>query len=611
MTQGNYSRGRECKKALKLKAVLFILGLLLIGYNESATADQAYFDKFMTYNQWSQHLPTSPNSDFTAFIETTSPLTHKLREKWLYQLAQKKDWATYSQYYRNSTDINLQCYEQTALYQQGQYQQAIQGSAELWLHGGSQPKACDELFNLLLSHHEISNQLINQRVALALDAHNISLARYLLKQHNPPRLEDADLLATTHQNPTRISQFQPSKLRGEIYLYGLKLLVPRNMNLAIKLWENPRSVRILTEAQQHDFLSQIALYKAMRNQDDAPYWFAKVKPAYYSDKLLDWEIRFAIGHQNWKKLIDLIEHSKNKDMPCWQYWLARAYEALGDKEKSANLYQQVGTKRNYYGFLANVKLHKKLNFENEAVNHDPSALTVYKPITDQVKELYHNHQSWLASRLLNDFNSELPKREKSALAYWVAKELQWNGKSVYLSNNEELGNQLSLRFPLAYQSVIQNFSTRYHVPQPLIFAMIRQESTFFDDIVSSAGANGLMQVMPITAKVVAKRANIPYNNPKELFLSEKNINIGVAYLQQLAHQFRAHPVLIVAAYNAGPRQVNLWLKTHPPKEIDIWIETLPWQETRNYLKNVIAFYAVYQYRLGEKPNLDAFMQPFQ
>ena len=251
-----------------------------------------------------------------------------------------------------------------------------------------------------------------------------------------------------------------------------------------------------------------------------------------------------------------------------------------------------------------------MNFENVPVHHDPLTLAIYKPITDQVKELYNSHQSWLASRLLNDFNSELPKNEKSALAYWVAHELQWNGKSVYLSNNEELGNQLSLRFPLAYQPIIRNFALRYHVPQPLIFAMIRQESTFFDDIVSSAGANGLMQVMPLTAKIVAKRAHIPYNNPKELFVSDKNIHIGVAYLQQLAHQFRSHPVLVVAAYNAGPRQVNLWLKNHPPKEIDIWIETLPWQETRNYLKNVIAFYAVYQYRLGEKPNLDAFMQPF-
>ncbi len=66
---------------------------------------------------------------------------------------------------------------------------------------------------------------------------------------------------------------------------------------------------------------------------------------------------------------------------------------------------------------------------------------------------------------------------------------------------------------------------------------------------------------------------------------------------------------MAAAYNAGPSRVNYWLRNHPPKQIDIWIETLPWHETRNYLKNVIAFYAVYQYRMKERPDLRAFMRP--
>ena len=95
-----------------------------------------------------------------------------------------------------------------------------------------------------------------------------------------------------------------------------------------------------------------------------------------------------------------------------------------------------------------------------------------------------------------------------------------------------------------------------------------------------------------------------------IFTSNKNINIGIAYLQQLAKRFSQHPVLMAAAYNAGPRQAYYWLKNHPPKEIDVWIETLPWQETRNYLKNVTAFYVVYQYRLKQKPDMSRFLQPF-
>jgi len=119
-----------------------------------------------------------------------------------------------------------------------------------------------------------------------------------------------------------------------------------------------------------------------------------------------------------------------------------------------------------------------------------------------------------------------------------------------------------------------------------------------------------MQLMPATAKATAKSERINYADKKQLFGAQKNINIGVAYLQQLAKRFDKHPVLMAAAYNAGPRQVVYWLKNHPPKQIDIWIETLPWHETRNYLKNVVAFYAVYQHRMHQKADLSDFMRPF-
>lgn len=590
---------------------LFFYSLcLLLGASTFADAGQAYFDKFMAYTQWNQHIPTSPDPQFDDFIKNPSPLTQKLRERWLYQLARNKDWAMFNQYYHGSTDANLQCYEQMALYYQGKQQQAIESSAKLWLHGDSQPKACDELFNLLIKNNDLDDTLILKRVALALNQNNVSLARYLLKRSTPARLNDADRLTAINQNPTRILELDPSTLHGEFYLYGLKLMIPRNMNQAILFWKNPKSKLLMNEAQQQAFLAHIALYKATRNQPDAPLWFAQVKPAFYTDTLLEWEIRVALTHKQWHQVLNLIHYSKDKNEPCWQYWKARALSALGNQEKADDIYQNLAQKRNYYGFLASIKLKKKFHFENEQDASDSQLLKPYKPITDDVKNLYTNHHVLTASRLLNDFVIELPKNEKIALAHWIANDLHWYGKSVYLSNNSELNNQLSLRFPLLYQQSIRNSATNYQVPSEFIYAVIRQESQFHDDIVSPAGANGLMQIMPRTAKVVAQLAKISYSNPKQLFLSHININIGAAYLQLLAKQFGKHPVLMAAAYNAGPRQVNYWIKNHPPKDIDLWIETLPWRETRNYLKNIIAFYAVYQYRMQEKPNLDAFMQPF-
>ncbi|HBI22437.1 MAG TPA: lytic murein transglycosylase, partial [Legionella sp.] len=378
---------------------------------------------------------------------------------------------------------------------------------------------------------------------------------------------------------------------------------------AIDLMTVAHPHHIMSDAQEQQFLAHLALFKAMRNEPDAARWFAKVKPAFYNETLLEWEMRFALTHHQWRKVVYLISKSANRREPNNQYWMARALEALGEKETSSALYKQLAAKRSYYGFLASLKLKQKPSFENEYTPPSSDSLLLYKPITDQIKALYLSHQIVDASKLLNDFVSELPKPEKSALAYWVANHLHWHGKSIYLSNNDALNNQLSLRFPLAYQDSVREYGKNYQIPPAFIYAVIRQESAFQEGISSPAGANGLMQLMPATARHIAKQARIPYTEQKQLFTSQKNIHIGTAYLQQLSKQFHQHPILMAAAYNAGPRQVNYWLKHHAPKEMDIWIETLPWRETRNYLKNIMAFYAVYQYRMKERPSLEAFMQP--
>ncbi|WED41949.1 transglycosylase SLT domain-containing protein [Legionella cardiaca] len=591
------------------KILLCCLGIGLAA-SVHALSGTDYLNRFMAYTQWSQNLPQNPGPDFFAFIDSDTPLAQKLREKWLYQLARQKDWVNYTKHYKPSQDVSLQCYALIADYQQGQQLTALNAAKPLWLNGHSQPPACNNLFALLLKNENFDERLITQRINLALDQHNIGLAKYLLKQYKEPRLKDEQLLASVYQSPSKITQLQPGELHDSFYLYGLKRMVAMNMDQAIKLSQSPKTKQMLNEAQRQAFLAHVALYKAMRNHEDTQYWFSKVKPEYYNDVLLDWQIRYALKRQQWSLVEQLVKHSKDKDNPCWQYWLARALEAQGKKEQAMAIYQEVAKSRHYYGFLASLRLNKTPNFENEPPVVDLSILKPYQPFTDNIKSLYQTKQEVQASRLLNDFVTELPKEDKSALAYWIATDLQWHGKSVYLSNTtEDLNNQLILRFPLAYHATVNEYSKNYSIPQELIYAIIRQESGFRDNVVSPAGARGLMQVMPATAHVIAKNEKIAYADKAQLFSFQKNINIGVAYLKHLANRYDKHPVLMAAAYNAGPHQVNYWLKNHPPKQMDIWIETLPWRETRNYLKNIIAFYTVYQYRMHTRPDLRIFMRP--
>ncbi|OGV51764.1 MAG: lytic murein transglycosylase, partial [Legionellales bacterium RIFCSPHIGHO2_12_FULL_42_9] len=540
----------------------------------------------------------------------TAPLAQKLREKWLYELARQENWSMYIQHYQPSTDASLQCYAQFAAYQQGDRQRAIVNSKLKWLTGDSLPPACDKLFILLFKENVFNNALIITRVKLALESRNYTLANYLLKKINHPLRHDDQILESIQQHPQRITRLAPNELSSDFYLYGLKRLLTRNATQAIKLWQQAVRQARLTERQQQSFLTQVALYKAMHNQYDAPAWFAKIKQPFNTEAVIDWHIRFALRHRDWATVESLIKHATNHDSPCWQYWLARAMEAQGRHEQATIIYNNLAPNRHYYGFLASIRQHKPLQFDHETVTPGDQALQLYQPITDQIKALYFSKQTARASRLVNDFASELPKDEKSAFAYWIANNLHWFGKSVYLSTHNDLANQLNLRFPLAYHDLIKQQATHYHLSEALIFAMIRQESAFREDVISFAGARGLMQVMPATARWLSTLRHIPFHDKAQLLSIPYNIMLGTAYLNQLGNRFNNHPLLMAAAYNAGPRQVQAWLNSHPLQQADIWIETIPFYETRNYLKNVIAFYAVYQHRLQQKPNLDAFLRPF-
>lgn len=595
-----------------MKKILITIGVMWFLMLPCAFSSQAYLDRFLAYREWNQNLPeaAAATTPFLSFIREDTPLANKLREKWLYHLAEKKDWPAYHRYYRDSEDTSLQCYAEIAKHHMGEKKEALKQAKSLWLVGESQPAACDELFSLLLHSEDFDESLITRRIILALEKRNLQLARYLLKQYKEPRLQDAKTLFIIYRDPTKIAHLETGELHDDFYLYGLKRMVARNMDQAIQYWRHVKTKKLLSESQQQSFLAHLALYKAIRGHDDTYEWFRKVEPANYNDSLLDWQIRFALKRQNWAQVQQLIAHFGVKNELCWQYWLARSLEAQGQKSKAKALYQELAKTRHYYGFLASLKLNQSFYFDNENPVIDMSLLKVYQPFLEHIKTQYHSNKKLEASRLLNDFISELPKNEASALTYWVAYELEWPGKSVYLSNvYEALNNQLTLRFPLSYRETVNNFARNYTIRPEFIYAIIRQESAFRPDVTSRAGARGLMQIMPGTAKMVAKKENISYQNQQQLFSLRKNINIGVAYLQLLSKRFNRHPLLIAAAYNAGPEQVNYWRKNHPPKAVDVWIETLPWHETRNYLKNVIAFYAVYQYRLQKKPDLREFMAP--
>lgn len=572
-------------------------------------ADQSYLERYQQYQQWRDNLPIDPSPAFLSFISQDKPLSKKLYRLWLYHLGDEKAWDLFLQHYRIGNDAELQCDYARALYDKGEVSRALELAKPLWLTGHSQNKACDPLFSKLLHRGLLTNTLIEQRIVLALRVRNLPLARYLLKQLSPERKQDIATLIQIYRRPDLVKALDKSSLHDEFYLYGLKRMVSRDMDKALRYYRRAKQQNFLNHDQQQAFLAHVALYKAMRNHADAYYWFNKVDASHYNEPLLEWQIRFALKNAQWSRVQSLIAQMPEQKDPGLIYWRGRALEKMGDTAAAKKEYEKLSKLRHYYGFLANTRLQQPLAFEEETPTENVDILSVYQPVLDEIEEHYQEKRYLSASRMINDFSSELPKNEQSAVAAWAANTLHWYGKSVYLSNEPELRDQLDLRFPLAHQHTINKEIKRNPLPEALVFAIIRQESAFRDRVVSPVGAHGLMQIMPKTAKMVARKHKIPYRSPTELFQPRKNIKLGVAYLTQLSKRFNGHPALMAAAYNAGPHSVVRWMRNKPAKDVDIWIETIPFHETRNYLKNVMAFYAVYLHRLNKPAKLQYFMRP--
>jgi soluble lytic murein transglycosylase len=152
---------------------------------------------------------------------------------------------------------------------------------------------------------------------------------------------------------------------------------------------------------------------------------------------------------------------------------------------------------------------------------------------------------------------------------------------------------LKERFPFYHDQIVEKYATRYGLEKELIFAIIKQESAFNTRAQSWANAYGLMQLIKITAKDMARLARVSFSSTEQLFKPDYNIHLGSLYVKQLSRRLK-HKEYILAAYNAGPHRVKRWLKRPGSDVIDVFVENIEYRETRNYVRRVMKSYWGYR-----------------
>ena len=292
------------------------------------------------------------------------------------------------------------------------------------------------------------------------------------------------------------------------------------------------------------------------------------------------------------------------------YWLGKAYEEIGDNEKSYYWYEESSKfLTTYYGQLSHLKIKPNQKF----------VLEDQMNVNNNYRKYFYQKELVKIVHLLDELNKD--KYSKHILRHLANDNIE-SGSEIL---SAELATNIS-RYDFAIQlSKFASYEKRFHndfnypiistpkfvnkrkIPESaFILSIIRQESEFDMSANSHAGAKGLMQLMPYTAKLVSKQAKLPYSKSRLTSDPEYNINLGSHYIAGLILEYDGAYPFAIAAYNAGPKRVKYWKKINknPQKrQIDYvdWIELIKFKETRNYVQRVLENYNVYRYVLEKKP----------
>tara|TARA_R110002110_G_scaffold195770_1_gene405430 strand:+ start:31792 stop:33768 length:1977 start_codon:yes stop_codon:yes gene_type:complete len=561
--------------------------------------------------------------DIVAF-ETTFPdfpFKQIPRKRWIKQKHKNKQWKKVASAItdtQNFKDTSTQCYYLNSLYQQTQNKKILSDMKRIWLVAHSQPSSCDLLFKAWSESGGLTSALIFQRFQLVMQTRNFTFARYLMRKLNKKDKILAKKWLRFNTTPDLIFKKSninkaklPDTILSEVLTTSVQHLARQNAGRALGWWKENKNTYAFDKAQIQRIQRDIGVFLSHQKHPDALKFLASVPEAQLDDVAKDWRVRMSIFEGDWQKALKWIQAlpPENQTSEKWQYWKARAFDNLNQKQNAQKIYQKLATQRNYYGFLASMKLGRPPSFQNAKVLTDAATLKALHsaPIILRVEELLKINRPRIARiewYYLTKDMSEVNLKHLAQLAF----EKGWPDLSILTMTQSKHQDDLLLRFPLAHQEPIFHFSEKYQLDPAWIFALARQESAFFSFAQSPVGARGLMQLMPKTARYIANKSNIKYKSTYHLYRPDKNIELGTTYLKFLKTKWQNNTILATASYNAGPSRIKRWLPTRN-MSADIWIDTIPYRETRHYVKNVVAFTGIYHQMLGKPLKLNTYMQP--
>jgi soluble lytic murein transglycosylase len=277
-----------------------------------------------------------------------------------------------------------------------------------------------------------------------------------------------------------------------------------------------------------------------------------------------------------------------------------ADEKLGNADEALQIRDGLSRESTYYGFLAADRLNRPYSIcpVEPTVTRQAIADLRMRPDISRALELRAaGLQSWAQSEWALATSRLDTEGLRSAAA--LAREESWHDRVIFSLGDSGDRQYYDWRFPLLWEQQVSAESAFNQIDPSWVHGVMRSESALSESARSSAGALGLMQITPATARRLSRKHGMPYKGTSQLREADLNIRFGTRFMRELLDRYDQNPVLVSGAYNAGPEAVDRWLGSRPRGEADAWIETIPYYETRDYIPRVLAFTAIYDWRMQQ------------
>ncbi|MDP3187174.1 lytic transglycosylase domain-containing protein [Limnobacter sp.] len=530
-----------------------------------------------------------------------------LRRDWLEQLARTAQWEEFAEQrklLRYRPDQGVECADLMYAAEQGQLVRyklnAVIGFEKRL------PKTCRVLLKNLYKVGGVSAQDLDKHVLHMVASNQLSNAIKFVDEFDDTAWGKAISSAALKKaifNPETYLKSPAADASTDLYLASaLTRRAVDDFETVARQIEQTYAGK-LSPASEQWLWAHVGYRAGLVWNRDALSYFRRSNPDVMSAEQQEWKVRSALLLEDWPAVLQASNELSPplKEDKAWVYWRGRALAANGKHAEARQEWIKASSPFSFYGKLAHEELGDTVTAPRRPELLTAAELDAAKKNPGLIRSLAL-YDAGLRTEGFWEFNlqvAQMNDRQLLAAATWAERN-QLYDRAIAAADRTEIEHDLGLRYLTPFRDNMRAKTREVGVDESWVYGLIRQESRFVTIARSGVGASGLMQVMPATAKYVARKIGLSSFKPADITEIETNLTLGTSYLKMVFEQHDQSPVLASAGYNAGPSRPSLWKRRLGDRQIEgaIFAELIPFDETRGYVKNVMSNTVAYSLLLN-------------